>query len=219
MSPGNHSRSAGLVQSSIPVSPYSKSHQRREKRKEKQSLKLGAITAALEETTPVDLAMVDTSAAAAPSAAKPRTADLKQALDAESRKLTSARGAATGSGKRKPTSPGKIGEDTAQKTLSAKQRQKMLHVSSFAARLVVPSDRSDTRLLRSNRHTVHKKRHACRPFFRTSLTPPRHSRRSACMRRTPSCLWKSLAGRELRVLLRSGKRSFVYGTGRRVSVI
>jgi hypothetical protein len=106
------------------VSPYSKSHQRRQKRKEKQSLGLGSITAALEEAAPA----VDEDG---PTTYRPKTAELASMLEQEQQKLQKPLV------RKKPTSPGKIGEDTVSRNLSSKQRQKMLYVFLSARRLLV----------------------------------------------------------------------------------
>lgn len=115
-----------LVESSIPVSPYSKSHNKRLKRKAKQSLGLDSMTAALDEAMPEDSTSVSTSAfatatatahpAAIKNTAPPPESFLAKRSKAENKQLT----------QKAKTAPNKIGEYTVNKGLTSRQRQKML---------------------------------------------------------------------------------------------
>lgn len=111
------------MESSIPVSPYSKSHNRRLKRKTKQSLGLDAVSAALDEAMPemLSVAVSHNSSLSAPSVSKsqapvPPATFLAKRTKSENQDLV----------QKKKTSPGKIGEDTVHRNLSSRQRQKML---------------------------------------------------------------------------------------------
>jgi hypothetical protein len=98
------------------------------KKKAKESMKLGAITAALEEALPEEPVIAESLQN------KPKTAELYSVLEKERKKQTNP---AHPSSAKRPTSPGKIGADTSRKNLTAKQRQKMLSVhytSSIASR-------------------------------------------------------------------------------------
>lgn len=117
-------KNAELVESSIPVSPYSKSHNKRLKKKQKQSLGLDSMTAALDDAMPtastssaipVATTMRNSTATKA-SIAPPPESFLAKRTKAENKQMS----------QKAKTAPNKIGEDTVHKSMSAKQRQKML---------------------------------------------------------------------------------------------
>lgn len=119
----HHTVLPGLQESAIPVSPYSKSHNRRMKKKAKDSLKLGSITAALEETTAVTQDGLPQEG--------PRTRELRQGLQQENK----VKGSSSTSVPNPSYASAGLGHAGARartatpatsKNLSTKQRQKML---------------------------------------------------------------------------------------------
>ncbi|CAD6587008.1 MAG: hypothetical protein CYPHOPRED_003759 [Cyphobasidiales sp. Tagirdzhanova-0007] len=103
-----------LAERARPESPYSRSHNRRVKRREKQSLGLGSIEAALEEAvTPRSAVWEPVSINTIPDAtvSKSKDSPILRQSQTKSKKLAL---------------PGKIGADTTRKQLSSKQRQNML---------------------------------------------------------------------------------------------
>ncbi|KAK9897195.1 hypothetical protein P389DRAFT_54439 [Cystobasidium minutum MCA 4210] len=118
-----------LTESSIPVSPYSKSHNRRLKKKQKQSLGLDSMTAALDDAMPSTSTSFNTAEFATTtrpagstskvSIAPPPESFLAKRSRAENKQLTQQQ--------KTKTAPNKIGEDTVHKSMSARQRQKMLN--------------------------------------------------------------------------------------------
>ncbi|KAL7007758.1 hypothetical protein EMMF5_002834 [Cystobasidiomycetes sp. EMM_F5] len=106
-----------LAASATPISPYSKSTQRRMKRKEKQSLRLEAVGAALDETLPE--ARDDVSAV-------PTSKQLRQVQSVAPAQLRK--------GSHETSAP-----SASRKSLTSKQRQKMLCVLSALHAPEMPS--------------------------------------------------------------------------------
>merc|ERR1712093_358922 len=105
-----------LIESSRPVSPYSKSHNRREKRKSKQSMGLDSMTAALDEAVPVETMSTESA----------RNTQVATASGQGPVPPSSSKASASGAATSAAAVPGKIGSESRQKSLSSKQRQKML---------------------------------------------------------------------------------------------
>lgn len=116
-----------LVESSIPVSPYSKSYNRRLKRKQKQSMGLDSMTAALDDAVP-DLSMAMLPESSSATSTRPVTSNLSaQPAPPESFLAKRTRTENKQLTQKAKTAQGKIGEDTVHKSMSARQRQKMLN--------------------------------------------------------------------------------------------